>query len=141
MISRDCNGFAEKRQPCGCNIQPVWINSLIMPLHLDMDKKRLYAILLTVFIFLSIIIVLLFMLYIIGNYQMFLDTTQLMLISFLSIFIVIHLVTGVMLFIVSLLQNTDMVQKRRRAVTIGIAIVFSFILFLGIRVLQTLIIF
>ncbi|RPJ09346.1 MAG: hypothetical protein EHM28_01820 [Spirochaetaceae bacterium] len=112
-----------------------------MPLHLDMDKKRLYAILLTVFIFLSIIIVLLFMLYIIGNYQMFLDTTQLMLISFLSIFIVIHLVTGVMLFIVSLLQNTDMVQKRRRAVTIGIAIVFSFILFLGIRVLQTLIIF
>jgi magnesium-transporting ATPase (P-type) len=122
--------------------KPVALDKLPhMHLHLELDKKRLFSILITVFIFLSIMIVLLFVLYLIGNYQVFLDNTQLMLISLLSVCIVVHLVCGVMLFVVSLLQNDEPDLKRRRAIMIGVAIVFSFILFLGIRALQTMIFF
>jgi len=110
-------------------------------MHLDIDRKRLYAILLTVFVFLSIIVGLLLGLYAIGNFQGFLDATQLFLISLLSILIVVHMVTGVLLLVATLLQDFETLEKRRRAVAVGVFVIFSFILFLGIRALMILIFF
>ncbi|MBN1523804.1 MAG: hypothetical protein JW904_04935 [Spirochaetales bacterium] len=106
-------------------------------MHLEINRQKLFEILLNIYIFLSLVIVMFITLYIIGSYQMFLDTTQLYCISILSILSVVHLVIGILLFIGSLLQHTAKKSKQRRLILLVSSLVFSFILFMTLRLIQT----
>jgi uncharacterized membrane protein len=100
-------------------------------MHGVLDKKRIHRLSFRVASFLFAFVILFFALFIIGNYERFLDRTQYLIFNLLSITIVLHLASGLFYILFFIIHNDpSLFPKRRRFILLTVTLIFSLFLFL-----------
>lgn len=91
-------------------------------------------------LFTFVFILFLFSFYLVGNYQKFLDSTQLFLLDILNIFLILHCLLGIYyLFLTIILAIKNRQVNIRRFILCTCSVTFSLILLFSIKVLRALI--